>query len=70
MRRLDMIFKTTEGKTAKISVDHAKENLTKEEIQKAMESIMSKNIFSVSSGELVGVHQAKIVTTEVEEMIV
>lgn len=68
-KKLEMIFKNQMGKTTKMSIDNAKEDLTKEKVQTAMQEVIDKNIFETSSGELTEVDSARIVTTDVEEII-
>lgn len=60
---LEMNFKTMAGRKFKISVNHMKEGLLPADIKKAMETITSKNIFSVDGGlqEIVG---ANIIGTQ------
>ncbi|QXM07431.1 DUF2922 domain-containing protein [Crassaminicella indica] len=64
-----MIFQNQGGKTTKISVDNAKEDLTKEQVESAMQVIIDKNIFQTNSGELTGIDSARIVTTDIDEII-
>lgn len=52
-----------------MSVDNAKEDLTQEKVQTAMQAVIDKNIFETSSGVLTGIDSARIVTTDVEEII-
>ncbi|MCT4619343.1 MAG: DUF2922 domain-containing protein [Marinisporobacter sp.] len=68
-KRLEMIFKNEGGKTTKLSVDNAKEDLTKEQVEVAMQEIIDKNVFETSSGLLTGIDSARIVTTDVDEII-
>jgi hypothetical protein len=68
-RRLEMIFNNQLGRTNKISVDNVREDVTQVEIQNAMQSIIDKNIFDTTGGELVGIEAARIITTDVEEII-
>ncbi|WP_255547714.1 DUF2922 domain-containing protein [Crassaminicella indica] len=68
-KRLEMIFQNQGGKTTKISVDNAKEDLTKEQVESAMQVIIDKNIFQTNSGELTGIDSARIVTTDIDEII-
>jgi hypothetical protein len=67
--RLEMIFLNQQGKTNKISVDSPKSDLTEAEVQTAMEDIVAKNIFSSTGGDFVGVSSARVVTTDVTELI-
>ena len=52
---LDLQFETATGKTATISVDAPKADVTAEEIQQAMQTIITANVFEVQAGAFVGV---------------
>lgn len=67
-RKLEMVFKDITGKTMKISVDNADENITDEAVRTAMEEIINKNIFATAGGDLVAIHGARIVDTEIQEL--
>lgn len=68
-KRLEMIFKNQLGKTNKISVENAREGLTEEDIQAAMQGIIEKNIFKTGGGDLIAIEGARIITTDVEELV-
>lgn len=68
-KKLEMIFKNQLGRTTKISVDNARDDLTELEVQTAMQTIIDKNVFETSSGELVAIDSARIVATDVQEII-
>lgn len=67
---LVMSFKNEEGKTATITLKHIREDVTEEEVQNAMEKILTSNIFLSTGGALVSKVRGQIVekTTEVFEM--
>ncbi|NLO90133.1 MAG: DUF2922 domain-containing protein [Clostridia bacterium] len=65
--RLQLTFRTAGGRRRTISIDNPRSNLTDAEVQSAMDTIISKNIFETSDGNLVGVVSAQLVTTEVHE---
>ncbi|ELC8443727.1 DUF2922 domain-containing protein [Clostridium perfringens] len=67
---LVMSFKNVEGKTATITLKHIREDVTEEEVQNAMEKILTSNIFLSTGGALVSKVRGQIVekTTEVFEM--
>jgi hypothetical protein len=65
-----MDFKTESGKKIRLSVDDAKEDLSKENVQAAMQTIIDEDIFEPSSGKLVGIVSAQVVTTDVDELII
>ena len=68
-KRLEMVFKNELGRTSKMTVDYAREDVSQSDVQTAMESIIDKNIFNTSGGDLVGIESARIVTTEIEEVL-
>ncbi|NLM04709.1 MAG: DUF2922 domain-containing protein [Clostridiales bacterium] len=65
-RVLEMNFKRTDDKIAKLSVINAREDLTGEEVKTAMENILGANIFLIGGAELAEIHEAKIIRTEEE----
>ncbi len=67
-RKLELIFLNEAGKTAKISVDNAQEDIDAEDVKDAMEDIIEKNIFSSKGGEFVGISAARVVDTTIEEL--
>lgn len=64
---LEMSFSTELGRTQKLRVYDAREDLTPVEINSAMDEIITRNIFSSSGGQLNGKVSARLVTTTVEE---
>ncbi|WZL73726.1 DUF2922 domain-containing protein [Clostridiaceae bacterium 35-E11] len=68
-KRLEMIFTNQLGRTSKISVDNARDDLTELEVQTVMQTILDKNVFETTSGEFVAIDSARIVTTDVQEII-
>lgn len=62
---LDLQFETATGKTATISVDAPKADVTAEEIKQAMQTIITANVFEVQAGSFVGVKGARIVDRQV-----
>jgi hypothetical protein len=69
-KRLEMIFKNQLGTTTKVSVENVKDDLTQEQVRMAMQLIIDRNIFKTQKGELTAIDSAKIVTTDVQEIIV
>lgn len=67
-RVLEMIFKNSDNKNFRLSVDDAREDLTPVQIRAAMDSIMQKNIFTTAAGDLVAIGGARVITKEVTEM--
>ena len=60
-KTLVMTFKTEEGKKSTISLNNVREDLTGEEANSVMDTIISKNIFQTSSGDLVRKESAELV---------
>ncbi|MCQ1528577.1 DUF2922 domain-containing protein [Lutispora saccharofermentans] len=67
-KKLEMVFKDAAGKTMKISVDNADDNLTPETVKTAMEGIIAKDVFATEAGGLAAIHGARIVDTTIQEM--
>lgn len=67
-KRLEMVFRDAVGKTMKITVDNADDNLTGESVKTAMETIIAKNIFATEGGDLVAIDGARIVDTNIQEL--
>ena len=63
-KKLVMTFKSSDDKKVSISVDDPRENLTKNEIKEAMDTIIEKNIFSPNGASLVESVSAKVVLTD------
>lgn len=68
-KNLEMIFQNAAGKNARISVADPKDNLTAAEVQTAMDTILAKNIFNTTGGDIVKVVSARIVTRDVAEIL-
>lgn len=65
-RTLEMTFKKTDDKTAKLTVANAREELSSQEVKTAMENILNENVFLIGGAELSVIHEAKIIKTEEE----
>jgi len=68
-KRLEMSFQNVNGNRVTLSVQDPKDDLTEQEVYTAMGTIMDKNIFTSSGGDLVRILGARIVATEVTELI-
>ncbi|WP_285397670.1 DUF2922 domain-containing protein [Lysinibacillus sp. fls2-241-R2A-57] len=64
---LELQFETAAGKTATIVIDAPKPTVTAEEIQKVMQTIITKNVFGGQAGALVAMSGARIVDRQVTE---
>lgn len=65
---LRLTFNTTGGKTFMISLANPREDLTRDEIETVMDTIISRNVFLTSSGELSLKRDAKIVNTSTNDL--
>ncbi|MEL7655503.1 MAG: DUF2922 domain-containing protein [Bacillota bacterium] len=65
---LRLTFNTTGGKTFALSLDDPRPDLTKTEIEAAMETMIQKNIFLSASGELTSIRDIRIVGTTTDDM--
>ena len=60
---LVMTFLNASGKNSTITLKNVKPALTKEEIQTAMDAVITNNIFETPLGDLVAIKSAVIVET-------
>jgi hypothetical protein len=67
-KKLELIFKNAADRTAKITVDDVREDITPTEVKTAMETIIAKNVFTSNGGDLAGIHGARIVDTNIQEL--
>lgn len=65
MRTLELTFKDVAGKNVILSVPNPKNDVTKDECDTAMASIISSNIFHSKNGDLTTAVSAKIRVLEV-----
>ncbi len=68
-KRLEMVFKNQKDKTSRLSLDDPREDVTDAEIKAAMENILTANIFETADGDLVSIASARIVSTDVQEIV-
>lgn len=68
--QLQLNFKNELGRNFRITVDDARENLTDAEVKAAMETILAKNIFNTSGGNLTAIVDAELVTTTAKSFAV
>lgn len=69
MKTLELIFETTEGKTARISIDNPQDPLEGEQVKTAMENMISSNVFSDSNGNLYASYKgARLIERNVTEL--
>lgn len=67
-KKLELIFKNAADRTAKITVDDVREDITPTEVKTAMETIVAKNVFTSNGGDFAGIHGARIVDTNIQEL--
>lgn len=65
VKTLEMVFRNENGKSVTLSLLEPKDNLTLTEVNTVMQDIISKNIFSTASGDLVQVVEARIRSNDV-----
>ena len=65
--KLEMTFKNIGGRTSKISVDNAKEDLTELQVNEVMDDILNNGIFTSPGGDLIEKVKAALVATEITE---
>lgn len=66
--RLEMTFNTARGSKTTISVYDPMETLTGTDVNTAMNEILATDIFSSTTGNLVSVNGARIVTRDITEL--
>jgi len=64
VKTLEMVFRNESGKTVTLSLLEPKDNLTLTAVNTVMQDIISKNVFSTTSGDLVQVVEARIRSTD------
>ena len=62
---LELVFKTAEGDTKVITVTDPRTDITAEEAQEAMETILAANVIETSGGDLVEIVEARMRVTQV-----
>ncbi|HWK21523.1 MAG TPA: DUF2922 domain-containing protein [Ureibacillus sp.] len=58
---LEMKFDTANGKTLTLTVNEPKENVSAMEVENAMRTIITSNIFHYNGNSLVAINQARLV---------
>jgi hypothetical protein len=66
-RRLDMVFQNQAGRAVRIGVPNPKQDLTQAQIGAAMDTIINRNIFTTTGGNLVQKLRARIVVQDVTQ---
>lgn len=68
-KKLEMSFQNANGGKVTLSVLDPLDDLVEGDVRAAMQSIIDKNIFESTGGDLVRIVGARIVSTEVAELI-
>lgn len=68
-RKLVMAYKTFEGTTSTMTIDEPRADLNEADVREVMDMIITQNIFSTNSGDLIAVKSAEIITTTEEILI-
>lgn len=67
--RLEMVFITAGGGRLRISVPDPRPDLTATDVETAMNTIISKNVFASRTGDASAILSARVVTTDTAELI-
>lgn len=66
---LEMVFRTVGGKEVMLSLPDPKDNITSQQVAAAMETIITKNIFATSSGDLRDKVTARVRVTDLSTLV-
>lgn len=67
-KTLEMVFTTTGGKEVTVAVKDPKDGLTLAAVQTVMDTIIARNIFTSTSGDLVSAKEAQIRVLAITEL--
>ena len=67
-KTLQMTFLNEANGRVTISVADPREDLTENEVENAMNNIITANVINSSGGDLVGIVSARIITRQVEDI--
>ena len=62
---LQMIFRNFDGRNTTVSVSDPDSELTAQEVEEVMDSIVSKNVFHTTGGDIVDKVRAQVVSRSV-----
>jgi hypothetical protein len=65
---LRMTFETADGGSMSMSLNDPREDVTGAEIEAVMDTVITKNIFQSSGGDLIAKKDAKIIDTTTNDM--
>lgn len=66
---LQMVFTNAEGRTVSFSLADPKPDLTADEVQLTMQTIIDKDIFMSNGGPLVAISGARVVSRDVTPLL-
>lgn len=66
--RLELGFIDNDSKKFRISVDDPKDDLDREDLETAMNSLVEHNIFNSNGEDLVEIDRARIITTSIQQI--
>lgn len=69
-KSLVMTFTNAGGKKVNYTLNNVKEGITNEEVTSAMNTILTKNIFSTNSGDLKTIDSAEITDKNITQLSV
>lgn len=69
-KRLEMIFQNSGGNRVTVSVLDPKDDLTAQSVEAAMQQILALNAFTTAGGDLTAILGARIVTRDVNDILV
>lgn len=69
-KTLQMVFLNNSGKNVSINISGVREDVTDAEIKTVMETIILKNIFTSTGGDLMSIMSASLVSKDTEQLSV
>jgi hypothetical protein len=67
---LQMVFQNETGKNVSISIPEVREDVTEVDIKTLMQTIIAKNVFESTGGNLITIMSASLVSRDVQEFAV
>ena len=62
-KRMELNFIKTDGKSARITVPNANEELQPEDVESVMNAVIAANVFAPGGADLLAADSARVVTT-------
>lgn len=63
---LQMVFSTAQGRNTTISVADPNPEITAQDVEAVMDSVIAKNVFETTSGDIVSKVRSQIVSRDVD----